>query len=325
MLYGAQTGESSIVPGFKTSLKDGDVAELIITNIGLPFNYTNSIETKNQELQAQAKKTGIIEEELTPSYKEGGLAIEVAAIYTVDSDGIETDHDSNFDNDKSLYHTIVIPTPKQFLERGWDIKDQRRGGKIVQGPKAKPYIGAFTKSDEAYPIIDDIYPSPKETQVWIDRVIIKEASAITEEDLKDDRVDENGKTYAEIFKKAQMNEEKRLASWEKMIKLWENWTEIECRNFLHLAFASRFLFHDAERKSGAEYHLPKVGSRFTAKVSRPMGKDGKPNKYTNFLSFEWSKETQHWEYYSEGTIPPTDEDVAYAEQINAKKLICFAS
>lgn len=325
MLYGAITGESSIVPGFKTSLKDGDIAELMITNIGLPFSYTNDIDTKNQEIKAQAKKTGIEDPELKPTYKDGGLAVEVVALYKTDPDGIELDFDENFDSDKSLYHTIVMPTPRQYLERGWDIKDQRRGGKIVQGPVSKPYIGAFTKGDEAYPIIDDIYPSPQETVVWIDGTQIKTASTITEEDLKDERLDSKGKTYGELFKKAQLNEEKRLANWEKMIRYWEGSTEEECRAFLILAFSSRFLLHDADRKPSAEYHLPRVGTKFAVKVSRPIGKDGKPNKYTNFLSFEWGSDIQHWVYYSEGTSVVTDSDVAYAEEVNAKKLICFAS
>lgn len=308
-LLESYTGEAT---AYKSSLFNNDIVEFIIREVTFPNSYLEEIQKKNDKIGKQNDKMGTNKPYIKPNHKEGGMALNVTILNRTNEDGEIQEFDDELATEKALHQSIVMLTPQQFYDRGYDFKHERRGGKTILG-QANKYIGMFNK-DTAEPYIYDLYPSVQEYAVWDNGQKIKVASEITDDDLNDL---ENGKEYQRILE----NENARIAQWEKILEHWKTIDEDDAKNFLLLALSSRLLLHETEPKKGTIYLFPEEGMRFQMKVK-------KKGKYTNFISFEWDKHANNGKggyiHYSNGTSLPNEKDKELAKTVDAQQIMCYA-
>jgi hypothetical protein len=68
------------------------------------------------------------------------------------------------------------------------------------------------------------------------------------------------------------------------------------------------LYKKKEAHEHADFLTPEQGMLFTAKVIRR-------GKYIDLAAFEWNKDKQVYDYYSEGTLPPSEDDIELAVEL----------
>lgn len=296
-------------------IHNGDIVEMQILNITYPRKHVKEIDAHNEKIEETANKTGIRKGEKIYTYKEGGVALELAIISKTDEDGIYTDFRNDLSSKKELYPNITMIPPDKFKERGYDFKHERMGGRIMKGNDGN-FVG-LVGSKTGQVIIDDIYPSTNEVSYFEKRKKIKGASEITDDELNDETVLAGQKySQGERMQYIIQNETKRQEEWEHLLRSWDNQTDEQAKNFLLLALSSRLLLHDVIKKSFMQYYSPKVGMKFKLLAKR----DG---KYVNYVAFDGFGTNR--QYYSEGVEIVDYKDEQAVEEIKSKRAICWAT
>jgi hypothetical protein len=306
--------ENTVKKPYTPAIENNDIVELMILGISMPQGYINKLNKENVEIEKSFQQTGIPQEKMVATWAEGGMSMQVAVLRKWNEEDTEEDFIDRLDVSKFLYHSIIMQTPTQYYERGFNIKSERRGGHITTRNDNGSWDGAFRQDSvtkELLPEIQEIYPSPSLEVWWMNGQKYKTVDEITATEAEDNEA-----------KKVLNKEKKRLKGWDKLRSYWKNITEEHSRNFLALGLSSRFLLYNEKDVTPKEYFLPTPGMIFTAKVQRKEN-----SKYVNFISHEWDfniGERGAWTYFNNGVHKPTAEDIELLEKVKRAKDTCFS-
>lgn len=328
-LHDVMRGKTNKVEApYTPAIGNGEIVEMMILSVTNPIRYINELKAINKKADEEYEKTGIEGEKKIPTFKEGGMAINVAILNKENQNGIKEDFSDRWETSKYLYPQIVMPDPLSFYAKGWNKVNERRGGHIIEEDEDNRLIGAFREDKELglyVPEIQDIYPSPTEEAWWDNRTKVKDASLITDEDIANASSKEK-KTIDRVLKK----EENRKEAWEDLREFYVSLSEDQARHYLALSLSARFLLYDAKQAEEStdgriQYHLPRPGMRFSVKVEI---KDPAKAKYPTYKSHEWFSDPEFdvrgWTYFNHGVRLPNDEDMKLLEEIKHKKSLCFS-
>lgn len=272
-------GLEEVENGKKLPVQHDDIVTLMLIGYGFPYKYIKELEKINEERKKETEDIGKKFIPIKPSHRDGGVTYR-AVMLSVNNQSIP------FTKDSIVY--FDAPTPDWiYATPNMSFKFEKGGGYSIKNGK---------------PNVVNLLPSAKPAVKYEDGKKID----ISELDLTDKFVRQQ---YADLVS----TEEQRVAQWEAMLKYWDNIDEDTALKDLHTFFArTRFLCRISDGK--VKYVEPALGVTFTAKA----------NIYKGYLGFDsvgfYDRDSKSFPIYSTCNVQdPTDEDVAYAEQLLDKE------
>lgn len=263
------------------SIRESNELRLMVIERGYPYKYEKMLEEESN------REFG---EELVGNPKSGGLRVS-CAITEIDDVPIEI---GEYVDRKDLFIDVIVPTPVQFKERGYNLLNERRG-MLVEG-------GKVVIKDNGV-VITDIYANPTEEVLWEDGKVVKKFSEIKEFEIPEKK-----------YKALKEKEELRKKVEKEVFELWDKMNDDEAWEYLLEVFSRRFTL-----RRGEELVKPDVGIEFYGKI-----KYSKNGKFRNLIGYKWDDKEYDWDVYN---YKPIDilksEDIKKAEEIKNCKLICF--
>src|SRR3990167_622862 len=283
-------------------IRDGELIDYVIIDIGLPKSYIKKIAETNKKKKDENEALGEDYIPIPPTYKEGGIEITIAAVrreLKYHEDGSVTGRDVFLSQGDKLvapdYNTVCRyqqMTPRQHFNAakkdGSKYGDWFRGCGREDAINNKPIItGQFSTEVSFYPPVSAMKDNSDPSVKW-DKRISADNIPIGEE-------------YR--YKELMDAEDKRQKEWQNLFKLWDDATEEERKVFL-LRIVSKRLLICKMIDNKFHYLLPEVGM-----FCRAMVNNRNDSSYFNIKAFGFfSKEEKRTPIYSTCSVSEPDEE-----------------
>lgn len=268
--------------GEKAPLADGELIRCMCLEYQLPKKYTDDIAKKNSALQKEAEENGWTPEVLIPNAKDGGLQLNIAIVLrsspASDVNPCEYVFHDDIQPEFRAFQSIISYPPRHVRDNSYLFDNCKGGGndKIGFGPK-----------------IIDFLPNPfpaKDFKTGINFADIKGKEEM----------------YPDLVKA----ESERIAEWNEVIAMYDNFTEEEALNWHKSMIARRLLICRENNDGTFTYWNPSIGQTFQLAVSR------NDKGFLKFVPFAWSKSVKKFVYTSKfDTEKASEEDIAFAENL----------
>ena len=272
----------------ESPLVDDSIVNVIVYGITFPNQYLRFIEDENRKIAEESQLTGIDMKLKEPSFKEGGVAAQIAVLNNNSTNEVYI-HDSP-ESDLVIVPAGVIGEIDMMTLPGISasqIGDMYRlgGSDKFSGDKLKTW---------------NMFPSSR-TSSYIIEQKIKNNETVTDDDKR----------------KIELDWTERKTKWKELCELWKKLTEAEALNFCMDRLARRFMLY-SQKLDEIKYSLHE-GMIFRAKVKKKEG-----SKYLRLNVLEWSRQGGNWivQNYNDFSydVPESGEKRSYLLNDTTKKL-----